>query len=92
MKVGETIKQPQKVVLVLDEVLVIDFLNNIMSLKELEDSSQSITIISLKDISDLYPNGCYKVINETPLGGDIYRYNNYGKNEWIKIGEMYGYA
>ena len=50
--------------------------------------------ISLYDLqeqlADIYY--CFKVIAESPLKGSIYRFNNYGKNEWYKVGIMRGYA
>lgn len=39
-----------------------------------------------------YKNGTMLVISESWLGGTIYRYNNYGKNEWYKVGSMVGFA
>lgn len=48
--------------------------------------------ISLKEISDKAPEECITVIAESHLSGAIYRYNNYGKNEWQLIGTMLGYA
>lgn len=35
---------------------------------------------------------CFMVIAESPLDGAIYRFNNYGENEWYKVGTMCGYA
>lgn len=35
---------------------------------------------------------CFMVIAESPLSGAIYRFNNYGTNEWYKVGTMCGYA
>lgn len=91
-KLGEKIKEPNKVIMNLAEVYCYDFINGRLSLKELVNLYQERGYITLEDISNLYPDSCYKVINETALGGEIYRYNNYGNKEWIKIGEMYGYA
>ncbi len=39
-----------------------------------------------------YRNGSILVISESYLGGMIYKYNNYGKNEWYKVGSMMGFA
>jgi len=39
-----------------------------------------------------YKNGTILVISESWLGGEIYRYNNYGKHEWYKVGTMVGFA
>lgn len=39
-----------------------------------------------------YNNGTILVISESWLGGTIYRYNNYAKNEWYKVGSMVGFA
>lgn len=49
--------------------------------------------ITLQEIANIFPkNSCITVIAESPLSGAIYRYNNYGKNEWQLIGIMLGYA
>lgn len=34
----------------------------------------------------------YLIIVESPLHGEIYRYNNYGKHETYMVGKMCGYA
>lgn len=39
-----------------------------------------------------YKNGTILVISESWLSGEIYRYNNYGKHEWYKVGTMAGFA
>ena len=39
-----------------------------------------------------YKNGTILVISESWLSGEIYRYNNYGKHEWYKVGTMVGFA
>lgn len=38
------------------------------------------------------PVTCLMVIAEYPLRGEVYRYNNYGKQEWVKVGDTHGYA
>lgn len=49
--------------------------------------------ITLEEIANILHNqGCITVIAESPLSGTIYRYNNYGKQEWQLIGTMLGYA
>lgn len=49
--------------------------------------------LTLEDISSQFPdNGCLTVLAESPLEGDIYRYNNYGGKEWVKVGTTCGYA
>lgn len=48
--------------------------------------------VTLKQISDEYPEECITVIAESPLSGAIYRYNNYRNKEWQLIGIMMGYA
>lgn len=55
---------------------------------------------SLNDIVDIaIKKGIYEkgygtilVIAESYLGGKIYRYNNYSKEEWYEVGEMGGFA
>ena len=39
-----------------------------------------------------YTSGTILVISESWLSGTIYRYNNYGKQEWYKVGSMVGFA
>lgn len=39
-----------------------------------------------------YKKGTILVISESYLDGMICRYNNYGKNEWYKVGSMVGFA
>ena len=89
---GKEIEKPEEIIFDVTEVLVIDILHRIYPVNDFSRMSDYPDLISLKDISDKYPSGCYKVIVETPLSGAIYRYNNYGKQEWIKIGVMMGYA
>lgn len=51
------------------------------------------TYFSLKEVLDgLNKDGHYLIIVEGPLKGEIYRYNNYGKQEVYRVGEMCGYA
>lgn len=51
------------------------------------------TVFSLKELlDDLNKDGCYLIIIESPLHGEIYRYNNYGKCETYLVGKMCGYA
>lgn len=89
---GKRIDNPEKIIMELTEVYCYDSIFGQFSLKDLVDIQNRQGYITLKDISDLYPNKCLKVINETPLGGSIYRYNNYNQKEWIKVGIMHGYA
>lgn len=49
--------------------------------------------ITLEDIAAQFSeNRCLTVIVEDPLEGHIYRYNNYGNQEWIEVGTTCGYA
>lgn len=48
---------------------------------------------SLKEVLDgLNKDGHYLIIVESPLHGEIYRYNNYGEQEVYLIGKTCGYA
>lgn len=50
-------------------------------------------VFSLKELLDgLNKDGCYLIIIESPLHGEIYRYNNYGGQEVYLIGKTCGYA
>lgn len=50
--------------------------------------------ISLYDLQEQLADKyyCFMVLAESPLKGSIYRFNNYGQNEWYKVGIMRGYA
>ena len=48
---------------------------------------------SLEEVLDgLNKDGHYLIIVESPLHGEIYRYNNYGEQEVYLIGRTCGYA
>ena len=48
---------------------------------------------SLEEVLDgLNKDGHYLIIVESPLHGEIYRYNNYGGQEVYLIGKTRGYA
>ena len=47
--------------------------------------------ISLAEIALRYPE-VELVIHEDFLSGEMYRYNNYGKNEWWQTGQTRGFA
>lgn len=83
--IGQIIKEPEECWFDTIEVKVIR--NNILYGVNIEKD-----FITLKEISDEHPNECITVIAESPLSGAIYRYNNYGKQEWQLIGTMLGYA
>lgn len=83
--IGQIIKEPEECWFDSAEVKIIR--NNI--LYGIDNESDFIT---LKEISDEHPEACMTVIAESPLSGAIYRYNNYGKQEWQLIGTMLGYA
>lgn len=53
--------------------------------------------MTFNDIVDIakamgYTNGTILLICESALKGSVYRFNNYGENEWIEIGSTKGYA
>ena len=47
--------------------------------------------ISLEEIALRYPE-VELVIHEDFLSGEMYRYNNYGENEWVQTGQIRGFA
>lgn len=47
--------------------------------------------ISLEEIALRYPE-VELVIHEDFLSGEMYRYNNYGDNEWVQTGQTRGFA
>lgn len=86
--------------IVLDEDIKIIFnetLINIFNDVEPDYENNCMKGITLNDCIEIakkkgYINGTILVISESWLGGTIYRYNNYGKNEWYKVGSMVGFA
>lgn len=91
---GRTIEHPEQIWVERAECFVYDILGRKMNLDliPIPDDEDEQEFITLKDISDLEPNGHFKAICESPLGGVIYAYNNYGQHEWILRGIMNGYA
>ena len=91
---GKIIENPENVWIERNECLVIDYFGKKMNLGliPIPEDEYEEEFITLADISNLEPNGCYKAICESPLGGVIYRYNNNGNHEWQLVGVMYGYA
>lgn len=83
---GQIIKEPEECWFDSVEVKIIrnNTLYRIVDIKK--------DFVTLKELSDKYPEECFTVIAESPLSGAIYRYNNNGKHEWQLIGTMYGYA
>ena len=73
---------------------------NILSLyNDLEPDYENNTMkgLTLKDCEmeakkHGYEDGTIMVLSESYLQGQIYRFNNYGKNEWYQIGELVGFA
>lgn len=83
--IGQIIKNPEECWFDAVEVKVIR--NNILYGINIKKD-----FITLKEISDKHPDSCITVIAESALSGAIYRYNNYGKQEWQLVGTMLGYA
>ena len=83
--IGQIIKEPEECWFDAVEVKIIR--NNILYGVNIDKD-----FITLKEISDEYPEMSMTVIAESPLSGAIYRYNNNGKKEWQLVGTMYGYA
>lgn len=86
--------------IVLDEDIKIifnDTLINIFNSVEPDYENNCMKGITLNDCIKIakkkgYTNGTILVISESWLGGTIYRYNNYEKKEWYKVGSMVGFA
>lgn len=47
--------------------------------------------LSLKDIAERYPD-VNLLIHDDFLDGEIFRYGNYNKGEWVQTGETRGFA
>lgn len=78
--------------IIFDDILI-DLFNNI----EPDYENNCMKGITLDDCVEKakengYTNGTILVISESYLSGMICRYNNYGKNEWYKVGFMVGFA
>lgn len=86
--------------IVLDEDIKIIFEDTLIKLfndVEPDYENNCMKGITLNDCIEIakkkgFKNGTILVISESYLGGTIYRYNNYGKNEWYKVGSMVGFA
>ena len=39
-----------------------------------------------------YKEGTILVLSESYFSGDIYRYDNYNEKEWVRIGNLIGFA
>lgn len=87
-QIGAFIKKPEKYWFDILEVKILSF-EELISIRVFGNDKD---FISLKEISDKYPNECITVIHESPLSGKVYRYNNYGNKEWQLVGTMLGYA
>ena len=78
--------------IIFDDVLI-NLFNNI----ELDYENNCMKGLTLNDCVEIakekgYTNDTILVISESYLGGMVCRYNNYGKNEWYKVGTMVGFA
>ena len=47
--------------------------------------------VSLADIAQRYPD-VFLLIHDSWLDGEVFRYNNYGENEWVQTGQTRGFA
>ena len=75
----------------LEGALVIDLANNeVIKNNELLIEQPYFYLKELLD--GLNKDGHYLIIVESPLQGEIYRYNNYGKHETYLVGKMCGHA
>lgn len=95
IELGKEIENPEEVLIEKGCAFVKTILNEIMDLSQVPseyDETEYPSLISLKTIEEHIKCPCYEVIYETPMGGYIYRYNNYGNKEWIIVGVMYGFA
>lgn len=85
---------PDDEVLFYDGILYIichDLDNGALSIGKLTLDPQYDEPISLEEIALRYPE-VELVIHEDMSFGEVYRYNNYGDNEWWQTGQTRGYA
>ena len=85
---------PDDEVLFDDGILYIichDLDNGALSIGKQTLDSQYDEPISLEEIALRYPE-VELVIHEDFLSGEMYRYNNYGDNEWWQTGQTRGFA
>lgn len=85
---------PDDEVLFCDGILYIichDLDNGALSIGKQTLDPQYDEPISLADIAERYPN-IEILIHESWFNGEVFRYNNYGKNEWVQTGQTRGFA
>ena len=85
---------PDDEVLFYDGILYIichDLDNGALSIGKIYIHPEYDKPISLAEIALRYSE-VELVIHEDALSGEMYRYNNYGKNEWVQTGQTRGYA
>ena len=79
------------------KIIFEDTLINLFNSLEPDYENNCMEGIKLNDCVEIakkkgYKGGTILVISESWLSGEIYRYNNYGKHEWYKVGTMAGFA
>ena len=87
-------ERPDDEVLFDDGILYIichDLDNGALSIGKQTLDSQYDEPISLEEIALRYPE-VELVIHEDFLSGEMYRYNNYGDNEWVQTGQTRVFA
>lgn len=82
----------ESIKIIFDDVLIDLF--NYIELDYEDDCMKGITLDDCVEYAkkEGYRGGTILVISESYLSGMICRYNNYGKNEWYKVGSMVGFA
>jgi len=83
----------ESITIIFNEIKTIHRYNNV----EPDYENNCMKGLTLKDClaeakSSGYKSGTIMVLSESYLSGTIYRYNNYGKKEWMEIGTMAGFA
>lgn len=93
MEVNENTVLAEDITIIYDDDKVIKIFNNLEPDYE-NGRMKGITLVDcLKTAKPKgYAHGTITVLSESYLSGDIYRYNNYGKNEWCLIGNLIGFA
>ena len=98
--IGQVIKQPENIefedieckVIIHNKLFTGWVIANDLGIVAEQEYPRFISLNQIADYIKINKFGSCIVIAESPLSGAIYRYNNYGKEEWQLVGTMLGYA
>lgn len=98
--IGQVIKEPESIefedieckVIIHNKLFTGWVIANDLGIVAEQEYPRFISLNQIADYIETNKFGSCIVIAESPLSGTIYRYNNYGKEEWQLVGTMLGYA